>query len=52
MSSLLTCMRALMRLEMRTLCVDLVASFGVALVYLAVFGEIIVSAIGRGVVAE
>jgi len=43
----LTCVRSFVRLEVRTLGVDLVASFGVALVYLAVLGEIIVAAVGR-----
>lgn len=40
-------MRPFVRLEVRTLGVHLVASFSVALVHLAVLGEIIVAAVGH-----
>lgn len=49
----LTCVRALVRLEMRALGVDLVAALRVALVYLSVLIEIIeAAAIGGGVATE
>lgn len=49
----LTCVRAFVRFEMRTFGIHLVAALGIALVYLAVLGEIIVAAaIGRGVSTE